>query len=132
MSADILVEPYLMAHQLRIGVVAGSTVSPRRAVMTLRPGMRASAHPAGTESAWAYTHVPQENPPGRWAIDGIYRSMESIGERLSGFALGSNGSRRIEGALPSGFSEQLDPGPSRHGALLVNLETAITPNLVGV
>ena len=115
--ADDLVELSTMAHQLRIGVV------PDRPFLLVGQMTTADASrsPAGTESAWAYTHVPQEirQDAGDDGITGRWndRERQRFARRME---------QRLE-ALAPGFSELI---LARHVMAPPDLERR-NPNLVG-
>ena len=115
--ADDLDELATTSHQLRIGVVPDRPFLIVGQMTTADP----SRSPPGTESAWAYAHVPQEircdagddGITGRWDD----REQEQFTRRIE---------RRIE-ALAPGFSGLI---LARHVLAPPDMER-INPNLVG-
>ena len=105
------------AHQLRVGVMPDRPFLVLGQMTTADP----TRSPPGTESAWAYAHVPQEikSDAGDDGITGRWddREREQFARRVE---------RRIE-ALAPGFSELI---LARHVLAPTDMER-INPNLVG-
>ena len=115
--ADDVSELSTTAHQLRLGIVPDRPFLVVGQMTTADP----SRSPPGTESAWAYAHVPQE-VRGDAGEDGIMGRWDD-GERER-FA--QRIERRIE-ALAPGFSDLM---VGRHVMAPPDMER-INPNLVG-